>query len=107
MFEKPKFLTPLVGPQNLVEGEAAHFECRIEPVGDPDMEYTWYLNGEEMLMGSRMAASHDFGYISLDIASTVPEDSGIYMIKVTNNAGEAITSSSLRVKGELTGDSMV
>ena len=76
MFKKPKFLTPLVGPQELIEGQPAHFECRIEPIGDPEMEYNWYLNGTELLMGSRMVASHDFGYISLDIASTVPEDSG-------------------------------
>jgi hypothetical protein len=31
-----------------------------------------------MNIGSRFATSHDFGYISLDIAATVPEDSGLY-----------------------------
>lgn len=79
LFEKPVFTSPLVGPQELVEGDPAHFECRVIPVGDPEMDYIWYLNGEELMMASRMATSHDFGYISLDIASTVPEDSGLLM----------------------------
>ena len=98
-FEKPVFTTPLIGPHDLIEGQAAHFECRAIPVGDPDLDFIWYLNGRELLLGSRIATSHDFGYICLDIASTVAEDSGVYMIKAINRSGEAITSSSLRVKG--------
>ncbi|CAG2104737.1 unnamed protein product, partial [Medioppia subpectinata] len=97
-FEKPIFTTPLVGPHDLIEGQAARFECRAVPVGDPDLDFIWYLNGKELLMGSRIATSHDFGYVCLDIASTVPEDSGVYMIKAINRSGEAITSVSLRVK---------
>ncbi|CAG2164046.1 unnamed protein product [Oppiella nova] len=97
-FEKPVFTTPLIGPHDLIEGQAAHFECRAIPVGDPDLDFIWYLNGNELLLGSRIATSHDFGYICLDIASTVAEDSGVYMIKAINRSGEAITSSSLRVK---------
>ena len=82
-----------------MEGEAAHFECQAEPVGDPDLEFIWYLNGKELLMGSRIRTSHDFGYICLDIADTVPRDSGIYTVKAINKSGEAITSSTLRIKG--------
>ena len=66
-----------MGPRELIEGQAAHFECRVIPVGDPEMDYIWYLNGEELMMASRMATSHDFGYVCLDIAATVPEDSGL------------------------------
>lgn len=76
LFEKPVFTSPLVGPKELIEGQPARFECRVIPVGDPEMDYIWYLNGNELRMASRMATCHDFGYICLDIASTVPEDSG-------------------------------
>lgn len=30
---------------NLNEGEPAHFECRVEPVGDASMKIEWFHNG--------------------------------------------------------------
>lgn len=29
--EAPRFVTQLNGPSNLIEGQSAHYECRIEP----------------------------------------------------------------------------
>lgn len=51
-----------------------------------------------LIVGSRFRTTHDFGFVTLDIAATVPEDSGVYMCKAINNAGEAISSTSLKVK---------
>ncbi len=81
IFEKPIFTQLLSGPAELWEGQHAHFEARVVPVGDPNLRYEWYVNGVELKMGSRFRTSHDFGFVSLDINSTVSEDSGIYMCR--------------------------
>lgn len=48
--------------------------------------------------GSRFHVTHDFGFVTLDIHSVITEDSGVYMCKAINNAGEAVSSTSLKVK---------
>ena len=81
-FDKPVFTAALVGPAELPEGSNAHFECRVLPVGDASLRFEWYVNGVELKMGSRFRVTHDFGYVTLDISSVIPEDSGVYMCKV-------------------------
>ena len=82
VFDKPVFTAHLTGPAELVEGQNAHFECRVLPVGDPSLRFEWYVNGVELKMGSRFHVTHDFGYVTLDMNSVIPEDSGVYMCKV-------------------------
>ena len=84
-FDKPMFTAHLTGPAELVEGQNAHFECRVLPVGDPCLRFEWYVNGVELKMGSRFQVTHDFGYVTLDMNSVIPEDSGVYMCKVSFN----------------------
>jgi hypothetical protein len=48
--------------------------------------------------GSRFHVTHDFGFVTLDIHSVITEDSGVYMCKAINNAGEAVSSASLKVR---------
>lgn len=48
---------------------------------------------------SRIREIHDFGMVTLDITSTIAEDSGVYMCKAFNKAGEAVTSTSMVVRG--------
>lgn len=50
-FEKPIFTQLLTGPSELIEGQHAHFECRVVPVGDPTLRFEWYVNGVELKMG--------------------------------------------------------
>jgi len=50
MFQKerprpPKFKTPMKPLTRLMENDPAHFECRLVPVGDPDMVVEWYKDG--------------------------------------------------------------
>lgn len=97
-FPKPTITATLTGPEEVWEGQPAHFECRVMPINDPNLTYEWYLNGVELQQGSRFKTTTDFGYISLDIQSTVINDTGMYMCKVKNLAGEAITSTTMRVK---------
>jgi len=82
IFDKPVFTAHLTGPAELMEGQNAHFECRVLPVGDPALRFEWYVNGVELKMGSRFYVTHDFGYVTLDMSSVIPEDSGVYMCKV-------------------------
>ncbi|XP_068082222.1 titin [Anabrus simplex] len=97
-FEKPIFTQVLTGPSELWEGQSAHFECRVVPVGDPSLRFEWFVNGMELKMGSRFHVTHDFGFVTLDINSVITEDSGVYMCKAINQAGEAVSSISLKVK---------
>lgn len=52
--------------------------------------------------GSRFRVNHDFGFVTLDINSTVHEDSGVYMCKAINEAGEALSSISLKIRRKST-----
>lgn len=98
VFEKPFFTQLLTGPTELWEGQHAHYEARVVPVGDPNLRFEWYVNGVELKLGSRFRITHDFGFVTLDIMSTVPNDSGVYMCKAINKAGEAVSSIALKVK---------
>ena len=50
--------------------------------------------------GSRIKETHDFGFVTLDLMSVVPEDAGVYMCRAVNLAGEAVTSASIHVHGQ-------
>ena len=50
-------------------------------------------------LGSRIKETHDFGFVTLDLMSVVPEDAGVYMCRAVNLAGEAVTSASIHVHG--------
>lgn len=98
LFEKPIFTQLLTGPSELWEGAHAHFEARVVPVGDPSLKFEWFINGVELQMGSRLRTTHDFGFVTLDIAAVVPEDAGVYMCRAYNEAGEAVSSTAMKVK---------
>lgn len=97
-FEKPIFTQVLTGPTELWEGQHAHFEARVVPVGDPSLKFQWYVNGVELKLGSRIRVTNDFGFVTLDVLSTVTNDSGVYMCKAYNKSGEAVSSISMKVK---------
>nr|XP_036671085.1 titin isoform X4 [Drosophila suzukii] len=98
LFEKPIFTQLLTGPSELWEGTHAHFEARVVPVGDPSLKFEWFINGVELQMGSRLRTTHDFGFVTLDITAVVPEDAGVYMCRAYNAAGEAVSSTAMKVK---------
>lgn len=97
--QRPVFLTALNNLENLKEGDHAHFECRVEPINDPDLKIEWFLNGQKIKTGHRYRTTHDFGYVALDILYSYAEDSGTYMCKATNKLGEAVNTCTLKVAG--------
>lgn len=108
VFDKPVFTASLTGPAELNEGENAHFECRVLPVGDPSLRFEWYVNGVELKLGSRFRVTHDFGYVTLDVNSVIPEDAGVYMCKAINKSGEAVSTTAMKVRarGSILGGSV-
>lgn len=53
VFDKPIFTQLLSGPSELWEGQVAHYECRVVPVGDPSLRFEWFVNGVELKMGKQ------------------------------------------------------
>ena len=45
-----------------------------------------------LFLGHRFKTTYDFGFVALDILYAYPEDSGTYMCKAKNIAGEAVTT---------------
>lgn len=100
IFDKPIFTQLLTGPSELWEGQHAHFEARVVPVGDATMRFEWFVNGVELKMGSRFRTTNDFGFVTLDVNSVMPTDSGMYMCRAINQAGEAVSSTAMKVKAK-------
>lgn len=42
--QRPVFTQPLQNIDFIAEGQNAHFECRLIPVGDPTLKVEWYRN---------------------------------------------------------------
>ena len=51
--QPPRFVTEIQSQEALFEGQPAHFDCRVEPVGDPSMRIEWFHNGRPIDVGSR------------------------------------------------------
>lgn len=84
---KPRFVTKPKNLENMTEGKHAHFECKIEPVTDPNLKVEWYKNGRPVTIGHRFRPIHDFGYVALDVVDLIAEDSGVYTCRATNFVG--------------------
>ena len=50
----------------LLENDPAHFECRLVPVGDPDMVVEWYKDGVLMKHGQTQLSFYFPYLVKLD-----------------------------------------
>ena len=62
------------------------------------MKVEWYHNGVQLMTGSRIRSTFDFGLVSLDITGLRADDSGIYVCKAVNKLGEAVSTCTIRVE---------
>ncbi|VDN34592.1 unnamed protein product, partial [Gongylonema pulchrum] len=95
----PRFLTQLQSLTDLSEGQLAHLDARIEPVGDPNLKIEWFHNGHPVGHTSRMKSIHDFGFVVLELTPAEPQDSGTWMCRATNKNGQAESTCEIQVKG--------
>lgn len=96
---RPRFLTRPKNLENMKEGHLAHFECKLEPVTDSNLEVEWFKNGRPITVGHRFRPIHDFGYVALDIVDLIPEDSGTYTCRAVNLVGVDETACTLKCRG--------
>merc|ERR1719342_1221740 len=94
----PRFVSALKGTNVVLEGQKAHFECRVEPQNDAKMQVQWYFNGQVLQASSRIQTFHDFGYVALDINEARKEDSGTYTLVATNILGTQKSEVQLNVE---------
>lgn len=91
----PVFIEPLSAPVDCDEGDRVHFTARYEPIGDNKLQLLWYFEGRPLKTGSRVKTLNDFGFVVLEISPVYPEDSGEYICRAVNRAGEAVTSTKI------------
>lgn len=96
----PKFTVEIADNLDVPEGGPIHFDCRVEPVGDPTMRIDWFQNGRPLATGSRVHQLNDFGFIALDIDYIYLRDSGEYVCRATNKWGQAITKAKITCIGK-------
>lgn len=65
-----------------------------------DQRRTAYIRGRPAAAGSRFRTVNDFGFVSLDVLSAYPEDSGTYTVRATNRLGKATSQLNINVKRE-------
>jgi len=95
----PEFRTPIKDQLNIREGAFAHFEARLEPLGDPTLRVEWFKDGRLVEASSRITSFFNFGYVALTIKHVTTHDIGTYTCRATNLLGEAVTSAQLTVVG--------
>lgn len=98
--QKPQFTTQIQSIDNLKEGQSAHFECTLVPVGDPNMKVEWFHNGEPIRHSSRIKHVSDFGYVVMDISYAQSHDTGEYICKASNKYGEDYTKATIKCTGK-------
>ena len=65
--QPPEFKTPIKDQLGIREGAFAHFEARLEPMGDHTMKVEWYKDGRLVDASSRISTFFNFGYVALTI----------------------------------------
>lgn len=63
----PEFKTPIKDQIGVRERGFAHFEARLEPVGDSTLKVEWMKDGRPVEASSRITTFFNFGYVALTI----------------------------------------
>ena len=89
---------------NIREGGFAHFEARLEPMGDHTMTVDWFKDGRPVDASSRITSFFNFGYVALTIKQVASHDSGVYTCVARNAKGQAQTEAKLTTVSKTEGD---
>uniref|UniRef100_A0A8C9B0R0 non-specific serine/threonine protein kinase n=1 Tax=Prolemur simus TaxID=1328070 RepID=A0A8C9B0R0_PROSS len=88
--------TRLLEDMEVLEGRAAHFDCKIS--GTPPPSVTWTHFGHPVEESENLRLRQDGGLHSLHIAHVGSEDEGLYEVSATNTHGQAHCSAQLYVE---------
>ncbi|XP_045415368.1 striated muscle preferentially expressed protein kinase isoform X2 [Lemur catta] len=88
--------TRLLEDMEVLEGRAAHFDCKIS--GTPPPSVTWTHFGHPVEESENLRLRQDGGLYSLHIAHVGSEDEGLYEVSATNTHGQAHCSAQLYVE---------
>ncbi|XP_065316783.1 kettin homolog isoform X2 [Gordionus sp. m RMFG-2023] len=94
-YEAPKFINHISDMMDLKEGDHVNFKCDYKPTDDPELKVEWYFNDKPLIASNRISCLIDNGYALLEIVGVKPEDSGLYVCKISNKVGEDTTQASL------------
>lgn len=95
--QPPEFKTPIKDQNEIREGGFAHFEARLEPVGDSTLRVEWLKDGRPVEASSRITSFFNFGYVALTIKDVTIHDVGHYTCRAYNAIGQATTTAQLSV----------
>ena len=90
--QPPQFTTPLADQLNVREGGFAHFEARLEPMGDHSMTVDWFKDGRIVDASSRITSFYNFGFVALTIKQVSSHDAGVYSCVAKNAKGKFLFS---------------
>ena len=93
--QAPEFKTPIKDQVDVKEGGFAHFEARLEPMGDSTMKVEWFKDGKIVDASSRITTFFNSGYVALTIKQVNVHDNGNYTCVATNKLGRAETAAVL------------
>lgn len=93
----PKFKTQIKDQCEIREGGFAHFEARLEPVGDSTLKVDWFKDGKPVEASSRITSFFNFGYVALTIKQLTIHDVGVYTCRAVNKMGQDTTNASLSI----------
>ncbi|XP_073734367.1 striated muscle preferentially expressed protein kinase isoform X2 [Callorhinus ursinus] len=88
--------TRLLEDVEVLEGRAAHFDCKIS--GTPPPSVTWTHFGRPVEESENLRLRQDGGLHSLHITHVGSEDEGLYAVSATNTHGQAQCSAQLYVE---------
>ena len=60
----PSFMTPL-NDLTIMEGEKAHLDAKVGPVGDPSIKVEWYCNGQAITASKYYYSFYFYSFCSL------------------------------------------
>nr|XP_046259560.1 titin-like isoform X2 [Scatophagus argus] len=95
VIDKPNFVKPL-GSIAAVVGAPLHLECQVDE--DTGVTVTWTRDGRKVHQSPDCKLSFENKTVTLDILKTTLKDCGNYVCMVTNDAGNASCSASVKVQ---------
>ncbi len=97
VIDRPNFVNPL-GRVAAVVGAPLHLECQVDE--DTGVTVTWTRDGRKVHQSPDCKLSFEDKTVTLDILKTTLKDCGNYVCTVTNEAGSATCSTSVKVQGK-------